>query len=171
MTREELARRLNAATARVIAYARELVVNQVPDEHRFDIKIIPHGSHHEGPLVDPLLLDLWHRSRHGVLAEQTAEQVVNELWHEERVPEWIDISLDAIELPRDDRWRVVSFIEVRCSRTLVHDAELWYANEGLPPFHMLGPPMPHEWSQRHTDANGRFDPKGAKFLLPSRSKR
>jgi len=172
VTREEFARRLHAAAVRVLAYARELVVNSVPDEYRFDIRIVPHtqGPWRDGPLVDPLLLDLWHRSRDGVLRDVTADHAVAELWHDGRVPEWIDISLDAIELPHDDRWRVVSFVELRCSRDLVDDAQLWYANEGLPPFHMLGPPMPHDWSNRHT-VDGQFDPKGRKFILPSRNKR
>jgi hypothetical protein len=169
--RAEFARRLHEASARAIACARDLIVNQVPDECRFDIVITPHASDDYGPIVDPLLLDLWNRSHHGLIHELTADQVVTELCLQERVPEWIDIALDSIEFPRDDRWRVVSFIQVRCSRTLVGDEGLWYANEGVPPFHVLGPAMPHEWTVRHTDAEGRFDPKGRKFLLPGRKPR
>ena len=41
MTAEEFARRLHEATVRALACARELVVNEVPDEHRFDIVIKP----------------------------------------------------------------------------------------------------------------------------------
>jgi hypothetical protein len=169
VTREEFARRLHEAAVRAIAFARELIVNQVPDEYRFDIVIVPHGPGHAGPIVDPLLIDLWNRG--GTARELTADQAVALLWHKDRVPEWIDIALDAIELPRDDRWRVVSFVQLRCSRDLVDDARLWYANEGVPLFHIQGPAMPHDWTTRHTDAEGRFDPKGSKFILPSRNKR
>jgi hypothetical protein len=171
VTREELARRLREASDRALAVARELIVNQVPDERRFDVVIKPHHSGHDGPLVDPLLQDLWHRSRHGVIRELTEDQVVTELCIQDRVPEWIDISLEAIELPRDDQWRVVSFIQLRCSRTLVDDPWLWYANEGVPPFHILGPAMPHDWVERHMNAERKFDPQGARFLLPSRKSR
>jgi hypothetical protein len=169
MTRAEFARRLHEAAMRALAFARELVVNDVPDDHRFDLFIKPHGPGHDGPIVDPCLQDLWDRSR-GIARELTVDQVITELWHDGRVPEWIDISLGAIELPRDDRWRVVSFIELHCSRTLVDDAGLWYANEGAPPFHIQGPSIPRDWSDRHTDADGRFDPKGRRFLLPSRKR-
>ncbi|HEY5927361.1 MAG TPA: hypothetical protein VIV11_37010 [Kofleriaceae bacterium] len=169
MTREEFARRLHEAALRSIAFARELIVNQVPDEYRFDIVIKPHGPEHVGPIVDPHLMDLWKRG--GEARELTVDQAVAELWHDGRVPEWIDISLDAIELPRDDPWRVVSFVQLRCSRDLVDDKGLWYANEGVPPFHFHSPALPHDWSKRHTDAEGRFDPKGNKFILPSRKKR
>ena len=170
MTRAELARRLHEATTRTLAFAREIIVNDVPDDHRFDIIIKPHGALHDGPIVDPLLQDLWDRTR-GIVRELTAEQVIAALWHDGRVPEWIDISLDAIELPRDDRWRVVSMVELRCSRTLADDTGLWHANEGIPPFHILGPALPDGWVERHTDADGRFDPKGRKFLLSTRRKR
>ena len=39
MTRTEFARRLHEAALRTLAYARELIVNDVPDEYRFDIRI------------------------------------------------------------------------------------------------------------------------------------
>jgi len=170
VTREEFARRLHEATLRALAVARELIANQVPDEVRYDIVIKPHGPGHDGPRVDPLLLDLWQRSGQGTLHEVTAEQAIAELWHAGRIPEWIDTYLEAIELPRDDRWRAVSFVELRCSRTLAGDDMLWHAHEGVPPFHVLGPAMPPGWTARHTNEDGKFDPKGAKFILPSRKR-
>jgi hypothetical protein len=169
VTRTEFARRLHEAALRTLAYARELIVNDVPDEYRFDIRIVPHGPE-RADIVDPLLVDLWKRSHHGLVRELTTEQAAAELCHEERVPEWIDISLEAIELPRDEKWRVVSFIQLRCSRDLVDDTGLWYANEGLPPFHFHSPPLPDGWVDRHTDADGRFDAKGRRFILPSRKR-
>jgi hypothetical protein len=169
VTREEFARRLHEATQSALGYARELLVNEVPDDYRFDIVIKPDWLP-EGPRVAPELMDLWERSGRNVLREVTADQAVAELWHAGRVPEWIDISLDAIELPRDDQWRVVSFVLLRCSRTLADDDRLWHAHEGLPPFHMLSPALPPGWSERHTNEEGRFDPQGAKFLLPSRKR-
>jgi hypothetical protein len=171
VTAEEFARRLHEATVRALACARELVVNEVPDEHRFDIVIKPHGPWEEGAPVDPPLMELWRRSRRGGVRELTASEVVAGLWHQGRVPEWIDIALSAIELPHDDRWRVVSFVELRCSRSVVGDEQLWYAADGLPPFHVLGPELPPGWCLRHTDAAGRFDAGGRRFLLRGRRER
>ena len=102
MTRTEFARRLHEAALRTLAYARELIVNDVPDEYRFDIRIVPHGPEREH-IVDPLLVDLWKRSHQGLVRELTTEQAAADLCHEERVPEWIDISLEAIELPEPEQ--------------------------------------------------------------------
>ena len=59
---------------------------------------------------------------------------------------------------------LISIAERRVDRMVNPDL-----NEGLPPFHLHGPAMPHDWTVRYT-VDGRFDPQGRKFILPSRRK-
>ena len=141
MTPAEFLQRLDAASDQAILFARECVVDTVPDARLFDIAVKPH---HDGS-VDPPLDALYRRSRGGVLRDVTREAVVAELWHDGRVPEWIDISVKEVGAPPDDEWGMLTFIELRCSRTIASDDALWYAPTGVAPFHVVGPTMP-TWS-------------------------
>src|SRR5262245_42476727 len=95
MTREEFLRRLNEAARRAIDFARTLVVDVVPDDCFFDLWLIPHSQSEEcpRPIVDPPLEKLWNKSQEGRFYRLTAEQIADALWHEGRVPEWIDIGV------------------------------------------------------------------------------
>ena len=161
MTADEFLRRLDLAADSAIAFARELVVDTVPDARLFDITIKPHNN----GSVDPPLDALYLRSPGGVLRDASRERVVTELWHGGCVPEWIDISVQEVGAPPDDRWSMIAFVELRCSRTIASDEGLWYAETGVAPFHVLGPPIPRYFTDRHTDGNGRYDPQGAKYML------
>lgn len=161
MTRDELVRRLALAADEAIVFARTCVVDTIPNARLFDIAVIPH---HDGR-VDPPLDDLYRRSRRGVLADVDPERAVTELWHDGKVPEWIDISVKEVGHPPDDAWALVTFVELRCSRTIAPDDALWYAGTGNAPFHVLGPSIPRAFLERHTEADGTFDPKGARFML------
>ncbi len=140
MKQEVFKERLLEATKRAVSFARDSVIDTVPDEVRYDLLLVPDDR---PTRVAPELEDLWKRSAGGFLPGFTMEQVVAEVWHQERVPEWIDFGVNSVESG-------VTFVEVRFSRTLSDDDGLWHESSGIPPFKIVGPPIPDGFLERHS---------------------
>lgn len=97
-----------------------------PGEH-----VYPHDQSQFGVCVGPL----------------TADAVVELLWREGRVPEWIDISVVRIEGNQ-------TILQLRCCGRFTDRAELlYYAQTAVCPFGCKGPLLPPDWNE----GDARFD--------------
>jgi len=75
--------------------------------------------------------------------------VVDYLWRDGKVPEWIDASVES-----EDGFR--SFIGLRCCGRFTASEELLYHRPGgLAPFSIKSPVLPPGWE--NVEASGRFD--------------
>jgi hypothetical protein len=163
ITRDEFVSRLREATARAVRFARAQVLDTIhEDELRYDILLVPHAN--DSPrAIDPQLEPLWLRSRDGLVTDCSAAEVVDALWHDGRVPAWIDLCLHST----DGR---TSFFEVRCAPSLAGAQDLWYEEAKIPPFHITGPPMPRPAFERLERARLRGEePHGIKFIMIPRA--
>jgi hypothetical protein len=67
------------------------------------------------------------------------ERAINFLWRTGKVPEWIDVSVVAAD-------EEFSYVECRCcGRFVVTEEYLYHRAAGIPPFHVLSPPLPPDW--------------------------
>jgi hypothetical protein len=138
ITRDELARRLRLATAETIKCARTFVIEPLPDRAIFHPRLVPNWDDDDRPVFDPAFTSYWERSDDGMLANLSDVQLVDELWHEGRAPEWVDLSVIDV----DDR---ATHLEARFSRTLARyfdfpEPRTIYTE--VCPFQIKGPPMP-----------------------------
>lgn len=150
MTRDELIQHLEITTERVLAFTRLLVTDPLPDATQYLIR--PNASFEVNPLhPDEVAFPEETLPHGGHRAPTDRDGVIRFLWRDGRVPEWIDVQV----LRADADW---SYIELACcGRFTANDHWLYHKKQAcLPPFQIVGPPMPRDWFR---DENGRLDRK------------
>jgi hypothetical protein len=79
----------------------------------------------------------------------STQAVVDRLWREGFVPEWIDVTPYEV----DDTY---FYFQLRCcGRFTMDEDHLYHRKEGYPPFHCFGPALPGSNYDLQTD--GQFD--------------
>jgi hypothetical protein len=141
MDRELFARRLHDAAAAARDFARRYVEETLPDELRFRVRL--NSSYDGNPLVkDEVVFP--HDSGYekaNELKDCSEQQVLDLLWRDRCVPEWIDLSVIG-------QTGAATLIEVlSCGRFTADEGLLYHAHEGRPPFHVVGPALPPEWKE------------------------
>jgi hypothetical protein len=103
--------------------------SRVGDEVIFPDESLPTGEH-----VGPLSTD----------------EVVNLLWRNNKVPEWIDVAVRAVEETR-------TLIALRCCGRFTEQEELLYYRgpRRTPPFGIKSPDLPPDW--KGLEESGKFD--------------
>lgn len=125
--------RLNHATQRATALAREMVINHLPTPVQYALLLNQsYDGNPLGPAERVFLKDM----RTHEPAPVDGEQVVKALWRNGEVPEWIDINVEAA----GEEWTLVNLR--CCGRYTAMDEHLYHQAEGHPPFHVHSPPMP-----------------------------
>lgn len=136
------AEQLRRAAERTRDFTRTLIIEPLPDAIRFDVRL--NQSYDGNPLHldervypdDPERIPEHRRSR---LSE---DQVVELLWREGAVPEWINLTIEQ----EDDEY---TLIEVECCGRFTTNEQLLYYDdrEGRhTPFHVLGPSIPPSYA-------------------------
>jgi hypothetical protein len=149
MERSTFDYRLRAATSLAVEFARRMVRQVLPPG--VDYRVYTNQSCDQQPLVDDEVVfpedSLPEAAFHG---PWSTAQVIEFLWREGRVPEWIDISVEAVVNSRT----VVGLL--CCGRFSARDGRLYYNVPGeLPPFGIKSPVLPPRWEG--VESSGRFD--------------
>ena len=77
------------------------------------------------------------------------EEAFQFLWRNEKVPEWVDVSVQASDAN-------LSYIQLRCcGRFTALEELLYHKSEGYQPFHVHSPPLPPNW--KSVEESGKFD--------------
>jgi hypothetical protein len=140
--------RLRQAAASALGFAREMVAETLPDSLVF--RVYPNQSCDGAPLVD----DEENFPEETLPSEEflgpwDAEQAVAYLWRFGKVPEWIDVGVEAVENAR-------TRIGLRCcGRFAEKEHLLYHRQEGLPPFAIKSPSLPPGW--RSVEESGPFE--------------
>jgi len=143
MDRTTFAGNLESAAKLLLPFTRSLISNALPDEVRFLVQ--PNATYDGNPLEDDEQR-FPNDVRSGPL---TAEQAVERLWRDGKVPEWINLSVHSYDVN-------FTYAELLCcGRFTALDRHLYHRAEGRPPFHILGPTIPPGW--RSPELSGKFD--------------
>jgi hypothetical protein len=130
------AERLQRAAECTRDFARTHIIEPLPDAIRFDVQL--NSSYDGNPLHpdervypdDPECIPQHLRS--GL----SQEEVVELLWREGAVPEWINLTV----VQEADQHTLIEMD--CCGRFTANEQLLYHARQGYPPFHVLGPPIP-----------------------------
>lgn len=144
MDRSTFAERLHTASVAARDFARSFVLETLPDEMLFRVRL---NQSYDG---NPLHPDERVYSEDGALnlieklALCTEAEVVDLLWRENRVPEWLDIAV----VGETGSETIMGLL--CCGRFTANDQLLYHKKEGWPPFHAVGPALPpnHQNGQR-----------------------
>jgi hypothetical protein len=137
------------AAQHAISFAREFVRQELPSEFVFliypnqsydgmprtgDEEVFPDESLPEGQFLGPF----------------SVQQAMSFLWRNERVPEWIDVSVRAENAHH-------SAIALRCCGRFTAEDELLYHRypNSVPPLSIKSPPIPPGWES--VEKSGKFD--------------
>lgn len=140
--------RLREVSHRVVLFAREHVVQQLPEEVAF--RVYPNQSFDGNPRVgDEIVFPDESLPDGQFLGRWSAEEVVKYLWRDGKVPEWIDAGVESEDAQR-------SLIALRCCGRFTASEELLYHRPGgFAPFSIKSPVLPPGWES--VEASGRFD--------------
>jgi len=160
MERQRFAQHLYSATQQAIDFARQYVTNELAGDVNYLVE--PNQSCddnlREGEVVFPAD-SLPEGTHHGPWA---AERVVEFLWRDGMVPEWIDIAV--AEVPDSEGIHVGLLC---CGRFTASNDLLYYSNGTVPPFGIKSPLLPPEW----TVGNRKFDVNWRRKRIVSTKKR
>jgi hypothetical protein len=134
------------ATRYAFECARRLVSNRLPESFQYLAHL--NQSYDGNPLEPGEHAFPDDVARHGArVGPLSAEQVVELLWREGLVPEWIDISVE-----RTDGTH--AFIQLLCCGRFTDRAEhLYYSQTDVCPFGVKSPVLPMDWEE----GDGPFD--------------
>ncbi|MGE5186544.1 MAG: hypothetical protein ACM31C_31025 [Acidobacteriota bacterium] len=136
MDRHLFATRLREAAMAARDFARRFIEEPLPDELRYRLRL-NRSYDGEARVGDEVVYPEDSTCERAEAVRDCSEaRVVDVLWRDGRVPEWIDVSvLDAL----DD----VTLVELMCcGRFTADEQRLYHVAEGRPPFHMTSPTLP-----------------------------
>ncbi|WP_020474958.1 hypothetical protein [Zavarzinella formosa] len=129
-------------------FAQRFVVEDLPTTLRFDFIAANRTPNEKGliPFLGGRLLTP------GQLRGAEPVQARKYLWVDGKIPQWINLSVQAADAG-------FTFIQVcACQRVTADDRALYHQQEGIPPFHILSPHLPHDWIS--PEKSGKFSLKG-----------
>jgi hypothetical protein len=141
--------RLRTAAQQALEFGRQHVHQLLPDDVAFFV--CPNQSYDGNPRVGDEAVfpeeSLREGQHHG---PWSAQEVVAFLWRDGKVPEWINVAVEAEDGKR-------SLIGLRCCGRFTAQEDLLYHRYpgGVPPFSIKSPVLPPGWE--NIEASGKFD--------------
>lgn len=146
MTKEKFGLTLLAASAASRRLATQFVVNDLPEACRYLVFL--NQSYDGNPLEPGETVYPADLPQVGNLdAPLSVAEVVELLWRNGVIPEWIDIS------PARVRGSITVFSLICCGRFTSNEKLLYYPGSEFSPFGIKSPPLLPQW----TEGNERFD--------------
>ncbi|MFN0020270.1 MAG: hypothetical protein ACKVP0_18570 [Pirellulaceae bacterium] len=146
MTRDRFRDLFILATERVLEFTRTFVIQEIPETPRYRVRCNKsHDVAHDGTSLTAFPQDsLPGQEFHG---PWTGVAVIDFLWRDGRVPQWIDVSV--VDVEGD-----TTFIELYCCGRYVAEEERMYYSPKMGPFGVKGPPLPPSWDDKKRE---KFD--------------
>jgi len=141
MDRDTFTARFHTASAAARDYAQEFVHEPLPEPLRYRLRL--NSSYDENPRVGDEVVypEDSAFARAAGLHDVGADEVLAELWRGGRVPEWINLTVIGER-------GASTLIEVRaCGRFSGLASQLYHAEEGDSPFHVVSPTLPSGYRQ------------------------
>jgi len=150
MERTIFTQHLSRAVDEAVSFARKLVANELPAKQVF--RVYPSGSYDGNPLVgDEEVFPDDSRPDGTPLRFECQEAVAAFLWRDEKMPEWVDVSVEA----EDGRRTFVALL--CCGRFTATEEHLYHVQGGTPPFSVKSPILPPGYRSDDDPNTQRFD--------------
>lgn len=146
MEKPVFAKRFHEAATVARDFARQFIEEPLPDRVIFRVRL--NSSYDGNPLdADEVVFPAdGSLARAEAVAELGADEVVDLLWRDGRVPEWVDMCVI------DETGDLTVVQVMSCGRFTANDKILYHEREGRPPFHVTGPAFPvgYQEGQRYS---------------------
>lgn len=131
--RESFRKNLLAASDHAVEFARTLVVNKLIGSTRYFVHV---GASHDGNPLEKGEIIVSENFDRKKVEFKNCEQVIDLLWRDGKVPEWINVSVAS-----ESEGHTTIRLEC-CGRYSSNPDHIYHIHEGRAPFHVLGPPVP-----------------------------
>ena len=129
MTKEDFATHLHSATKAAVAFTRTHCWNILPSEIEFIVR--PDNLEENAPYLNDWEVRNFKVRKKELNNRFNAEEVVENLWIDEQVPVWINVSVFKAGSQK-------TTFELLVDRRLRQEAtDIYHQQEGYPPFHVL----------------------------------
>lgn len=148
MNKEEFYNNLIKATDTVYPFTVKMVLNKLPGNFKYIVKIKSNFREglEEGEMTFPDVEKL-----NQTTAPIDAKKVVEILWMDHLIPEWINIQVEDY----DENYTYLSM--ECCGRYSKLKKHLYHIKEGYPPFHSLSPELPSDALNKNDEIISKFD--------------
>jgi hypothetical protein len=148
--KNEFTRLFQEASNACVTFARTFVTDHLPDATVYEI--FPNSSYDGNPLhqdervfpEDELTRDEFHA--------MTVEEVIDFLWRDGMVPEWVDLSVGAA----NEQHTIVELL--CCGRFTANRDLLYYTHVNRGPFGVKGPALPPDYDSNNPKPFALFNP-------------
>ncbi|MDQ3132047.1 MAG: hypothetical protein M3Q99_14965 [Acidobacteriota bacterium] len=148
MEKDKFRSNFNLAIQTLVPFARSYLIDSLPLELRY--LMFFNQSFDGNELVgDENLFPEDSLPKNRVQEFENQEQVINCLWRNGKIPEWINLFIHSY----DENFTFISLI--CCGRFTADDKLLYHEKEGCQPFHILGPNLPIGFENLET--SGKFN--------------
>ena len=152
--REDFAAQFASAVDAALAFATSMVSAPLPSRALFLIE--PNASYDDGtaPAPDERRFPAETLSPRAVLAPMTSTEAIDWLWRDGRVPQWIDVSVAAVDAR-------TTYVRLTCCGRFRGRRDALYYQDANPPFGIKSPSLPADLP---IDWDARSAPR--RFALP-----
>lgn len=143
MDKEEFTKNFQSSLEKLIDFTQEMVINTLPKNLRF---IILTNCFYDGNELelDEEVYPEDKTNRNSSINPTDERQVVEYLWRDGKIPEWINVQVDSC----DENY---TYISLECCGRYTSKKELMYHIERFPPFNPLSPAIPYSLFNHETD--------------------
>ncbi|MCP3921957.1 MAG: hypothetical protein GY714_05150 [Desulfobacterales bacterium] len=136
LSKKSFEKNLISASNCCLEFTRTLVLNELPDSICY---IVCLGCSYDGNPLEEREKTYPEDYNEPERKCDSSKQVVELLWREGSVPEWINVTVDSED-------KNFTYIKLECCGRFSDNHRLMYhIQEGYVPFHVLGPPIPTEF--------------------------
>ena len=149
MNKETFQEHMTRAADSAVDFARNYVLNELPNKRKFLVH--PNQSCDEDLSSDEETYPKDSQPDDQPILFTTAEAVVDYLWRNNKIPEWIDISVDSEDGEH-------TYLQLLCCGRFTETEELLYHRDGgLPPFSIKSPVLPPGYDDSMEGSSHKFD--------------
>lgn len=142
MNVSEFSRLLDVSTANAIAFAKTMLLDELPDKYVY--RIFPNQSYDGNREDDEIVYPTDSLASLNDYREMTRDDCIRFLYRDGRIAEWIDISVGAADSN-------FTYVDCRCcGRFTDNDEKLYYNHTNCGPFGIKSPPIPY-WTRSALD--------------------
>lgn len=150
MNKKTFQEHLTCATDSAVDFARNYVLNELPSQRKFLVH--PNQSYDDNPLrTDEETYPSDTQPNDKPIVFATAEAVVDYLWRNDKIPEWIDINVGG----EDGEHTCLQLL--CCGRFTATEELLYHRDGGVAPFSVKSPVLPPGYDDSSEGHAQKFD--------------
>ncbi|BAY81788.1 hypothetical protein NIES267_12650 [Calothrix parasitica NIES-267] len=117
-------------------FTQKYVTNNLPERIQFKVYLNCSYDEHAMREGELRITRDWENE---IYEFDTPAEVINLIWIEGKIPEWINVKVES------ENGKSTTVALICCGRFSSNPRHIYHILQGLPPFQVVGPPLPSNW--------------------------